>query len=938
MTKKEQKEIIKRFISEWKDKGNEKSDTQKFWMQLLQDVCGDEDAISHLEFEVRVHKSDSTDFKDVVINGGSENSVLVEQKSREKDLGKKYPKSGGELVTPFEQAKSYDDNSAKEDKARWIITCNFKEFWIYDMNNTGKYLLEPFKVKLTELDKHMDWLKILTAKDEDLTDPLSEEKEVSIKAGELTGVLYDALKGLYIEPDSEDTLKELNKLCVRIVFCLYAEDAGLFGDTNSEFHDYLAQYPIGKMNSALKSLFEILNTPVKDRDPYIDEDLKAFPYVNGGLFEEKVQIPVFNDKVADILLVQQSKNFDWNKISPTIFGAVFESTLNPETRRAGGMHYTAVENIHKVIDPLFLDELKKELEDALSISVTKTKNNALLKLQNKMASLKFLDPACGSGNFLTETYLCLRKIENRIINELNKGQITFDFNAKHPIKVSIGQFYGIEINDFAVAVAQTALWIAEAQMLHETEEVINTNLEFFPLKTYDNIYEGNALKMDWETVVPASELNYIMGNPPFKGQSVRTKEQAVEMGEIWGKGEIETKLDYVICWYKVAVDYMKKTCDIIKTAFVSTNSICQGESVPTFWKKIIEKGVEIQFAHKTFVWDSEATDKAVVHCVIVGFTTQTIKCDKKIFDGNTKTYGTHINPYLFFAPDIFITNRVNTPQNGRPKMTTGSPPTDDGALTLTFEEKKQLLKKYPKLEKYVRPFIGAKEFLHDNIGEYSRYCLWFKDVNPSEIKDIPELKERFEKVRNLRKNSSADRIIKMADYPYLFCQIRQPDTTYLVFPRHSSQNRKYIPIDFKQPEVIVGDACSIIPNISIVEFGILTSNVHNAWLRVVCGRIKSDFRYSPAVYNNFPYPKISDKNKMKIEKTAQEILDVRKSIENSSLAQIYDNLFMPPELVKAHNANDKAVMEAYGFKPDMEESEIVARLMEMYQELTKENR
>ena len=933
MTKKKQKERIKGFISEWKDKGNEKSDTQKFWMQLLQDVCGDEDAISHLEFEVRVHKSDSTDFKDVVINGGSENSVLVEQKSREKDLGKKYPKSGGELVTPFEQAKSYDDNSAKEDKARWIITCNFKEFWIYDMNNTGKDLLEPFKVKLTELDKHMDWLKILTAKDEDLTDPLSEEKEVSIKAGELTGVLYDALKGLYIEPDSEDTLKELNKLCVRIVFCLYAEDAGLFGDTNSEFHDYLAQYPIGKMNSALKSLFEILNTPVKDRDPYIDEDLKAFPYVNGGLFEEKVQIPVFNDKVADILLVQQSKNFDWNKISPTIFGAVFESTLNPETRRAGGMHYTAVENIHKVIDPLFLDELKKELEDALSISVTKTKNNALLKLQNKMASLKFLDPACGSGNFLTETYLCLRKIENRIINELNKGQITFDFNAKHPIKVSIGQFYGIEINDFAVAVAQTALWIAEAQMLHETEEVINTNLEFFPLKTYDNIYEGNALKMDWETVVSASELNYIIGNPPFSGARLMNTSQKKDVNDIFTGWKNIGQLDYVSCWFKKSFDYMKATK--VKAALVSTNSLTQGEAVSILWEPLFNDGLVIDFAYRTFIWDSEAKDTAHVHCVIIGYSSDKTKRKKQIFDENNIIKTNNINGYLMAGDNIFIKSRV-TPISKAPAIGMGNQPIDGGFYLFTEEEKNDFIKKEPMSEKWFRPWIGSHEF----INRYYRYCLLLLECPPDELKKMPECIKRVEAVREYRLNSTSAPTRKLANTPLRFNHTNLPEKEYIVIPEVSSQRRKYIPIGFLQPTILCSNLVKIIPDATLFHFGVLTSSTHMAWTRVVCGRLKSDYRYSAnIVYNNFPWASTTDAQKKKIEETAQLILKVREKYPDASLADMYgEKMYLYEDLVKAHNANDKAVMEAYGFKPDMEESEIVARLMEMYQELTKENR
>ena len=686
-------------------------------------------------------------------------------------------------------------------------------------------------------------------------------------------------------------------------------------------------------------MFVVLNQKPEERDPYLEADLKEFPYVNGGLFAgNDIELPQLDGEPLQIILEEMSEGFDWSGISPTIFGAVFESTLNPQTRHSGGMHYTSVENIHKVIDPLFLDGLNDELNAIIALPASRSRTQKLRAFQKKLSELRFLDPACGSGNFLTESCLSLRRLENRIIKTLAESSYTPPKNESL-IKVSISQFYGIEINDFAVSVARTALWIAEAQMWNETQRMNEAQRlitfigDLLPLKSYNRIIEANALRIDWSKVVRTEELNFIMGNPPFIGQSVRTREQSDDMAFIWGKGEIETKLDYVICWYKKAMDYIKGTA--VKVAFVSTNSICQGESVPTFWRKMMEDyGAVINFAYKPFVWSSEAVEEAVVHCVIVGFTSFESGEAKFIYDQNSSTEATHINPYLYDAPDMWITNRMNQPRNGISKMTTGSPPTDDGGLLMTSDEKIQLEAKYPVLSKYIRPFIGAREFLHDKVGAFSRYCLWFKDGNPSDYANIPEIKARLEKVKAIREHSNADRIRKMADYPYLFCQIRQPVSVYLVIPRHSSENRRYIPIGFMPPEVIAGDACSIIPNVSIYEFAVLTSSVHMAWVRVVAGRLEMRIRYSPAVYNNFVWPLPSEKQKAKIESTAQKILDIRAQYSDSSLADLYAPLTMPEELLKAHKANDVAVCEAYGWPKHISEEEIVRKLFGLYHGLT----
>ena len=594
--------------------------------------------------------------------------------------------------------------------------------------------------------------------------------------------------------------------------------------------------------------------------------------------------------------------------------------------------------------PLFLDDLKAEFEEIKNISVLRTQEKKLHALQDKLASLSFLDPSAGSGNFLTESYLQLRKLENEILRLLTHGQITFGYEGFSPIKVSISQFYGIEINDFAVTVARTALWIAENQMLKETEDIVHMQLDFLPLKTNAYIVEGNALRIDWNDVVDKSKLNYIMGNPPrmgnppFVGHNLRSNAQKEDISIVFGKGETESKLDYVICWYQKAIEYMETAVSHITAAFVSTNSICQGESVPAFWKQlVVDHKAEIQFAYSTFIWDSEASSKAHVHCVIVGFTYGSVRKPKKLFDGSDVTEVDHINPYIIAAPDVWLESRTNKPQGSLPKMTTGSQPMDYGNFILDAEERETLVSKYPVLDKYIKPFIGAHEFLHDRIGQYSRYCLWLDKADLSEIRNIPEVKERIERVRQLRTESKIDRVKKKADLPYLFCQIRQPKSTYLVIPRHSSQTRRYIPFGFIQPEIIAGDACTIIPDLGLYEFGILTSNVHMAWVRVVCGRIKSDFRYQASVYNNFPWPQPAEKEKQRIAETAQGILDARSLYSNSCLADLYDPTFMPPELRKAHMDNDRAVMQAYGMPiKETDEAACVAWLMKLYQEKVNE--
>lgn len=926
MTELEQKKAAKEFADYWKNKGYEKGESQPFWLSLLGSVFGIEHPEQFIKFENQVH-IDHTSFIDGMI---SATHVLIEQKGVDKNLRAPILQSDGSRLTPFQQAKRYSAELPYSERPRWIITCNFKEFLVYDMEKpTG----EPESILLNDLPNELYRLKFIVDTGSEL---LKKEMEISLKAGEIVGELYNEILAQYDNPNDESTLKSLNMLCVRLVFCLYAEDSGLFGE-HLKFHNYVkavADKDIEDVREALIRLFNVLNTPVEKRDKYMKKDLASFPYVNGGLFaEEDIEIPQFNERIVNLLLKYASEDFDWKDISPTIFGAVFESTLNPETRRSGGMHYTSIENIHKVIDPLFLDDLKAELQEIKSIQVDRTRNKKLEDYRDKLASLNFLDPACGSGNFLTETYLSLRRLENEALKLQQGGQIQIETGGI--IKVSIGQFYGIEINDFAVTVAKTALWIAESQMMKETEEIVHITLDFLPLKSYANIIEGNALRLDWESVVPKEKLNYIMGNPPFVGQQLRSAEQSKDMQLIFGKGASETKLDYVLCWYKKAINYIKNT--LILTSFVSTSSICQGEPVPTFWKNFIENDkAEIQYAHTSFEWKSEASDKAMVFCVIIGFSSQRILKDKKIFSNGRVKVVKHINAYLLDSPDIWIISRSNVNLCDKPKMTKGSEPTDGGNLFLTLEEKETIEKNYPILQKYIKPFIGGTEFLKTQGKNYTRFCFYFKQGNPSEYLHIKAVMDRLKAVKELRANSPADRIRNMSEYPYLFCQDRQPTTDYLVFPQHTTSSRKYIPIGFKSPDIIVGNACYVIPSIGLYEFGVLTSNVHMAWTNVVCGRLGEGYRYSPAIYNNFPWCNPTAEQRAKIEQTAQAVLDARALYPDCSLADLYDELTMPSELRKAHQANDKAVMQAYGFWGKLNtESECVAELMKMYKELIK---
>ncbi|MBQ5563975.1 MAG: class I SAM-dependent DNA methyltransferase, partial [Clostridia bacterium] len=826
LNSKEQSKSAREFAKRWQGKGYEKGQSQQFWIDLLQNVYGVENIAEFISFEDQVHL-DHTSFIDGYIKS---TKVMIEQKSIGKDLRKGIKQSDGSFLTPFQQAKRYVTELPLSQHPRWIITCNFAEFLVYDMEKPNG---EPEQIFLKDLEKDYYRLQFLVNTG---NENLKKEMEISLKAGELVGKLYDAILKQYKNPDDPHTLKSLNMLCVRLVFCLYAEDANIFGQ-HEMFGRYLSGFQAKDVRKGLIELFQVLDTKPENRDPYMDDDLAAFPYVNGGLFaDENIEIPRFTEEIVDLLIHHASEGFDWSEISPTIFGAVFESTLNPETRRSGGMHYTSIENIHKVIDPLFLDELKAELNGIAQIKVQKTRNQKLEMFREKLSALVFLDPACGSGNFLTETYLSLRKLENESIAMQYQGQILMG-EAINPIRVGISQFYGIEINDFAVTVARTALWIAESQMLHATEELINQNIEFLPLKSYPNITEGNALRINWEEVVPKEKLTYIMGNPPFVGARLMNAMQKNDVLTIFDGIKNNGNLDYVSCWYKKTADMMTHTT--IKTALVSTNSITQGEQVAILWKTLFEQGVHIDFAYKTFIWDSEASLKAHVHCVIVGFSKALNKSPKRLFDNGKMKIVQNINGYLVEADNIIIESR-SKPICNVPEIGIGNKPIDGGYYLFTEEEMLEFVKKEPKSEKYFKKWLGSKEF----INGYHRYCLWLGDCSPKELISMPECMKRIEAVRQFRLDSSSVGTRKIADKPTHFHVENMPNNTYILIPRHSSENRRYIPIGFMTPDVICGDANFVMPNAGLYHFGVLTSNVHMAWIRNICGRIKSDYRYS----------------------------------------------------------------------------------------------
>jgi len=927
MVSNNQQAAARRFVETWKGRGYEKGETQPFWYQLLHDIFGVEIPANFIQFELPVHIK-HTKFIDAYIPS---TKVLIEQKELKKDLDAAGKQSDGEEKTPYEQADRYANGLKWSQYPRWIVTCNFRTFKVYDKEQPQA---EPLVISLDNLEHEFYLLKFLV---DDTTTTLTREKKISKEAGELISELYGLLREQYIDPEAPNTLHSLNVLCIRLVFCLFAEKSYLFGDNRSIFRDYLVAYKPSQMRRALIDLFEVLDTPEDERDKYLSEELARFPYVNGGLFNKKdnLEIPTINETIANLLIRKCSEGFDWSGISPTIFGALFEDTMNPETRNSGGMHYTSVENIHKVIDPLFMNNLNNEFKEILQIKTDKKRRQALLSFQDRIANLRFLDPACGSGNFLTETYLSLRKLENEILRIFSDGTLSLNGDFS-PIKLKIENFYGLEVNDFAITVARAALWIAEAQMMKETENIVQKDLEFLPLKSYSHVQQANALTKDWNEIVPSDRLSYIIGNPPFKGKKSRKQQQKEELEMVIGADSPQPgNMDYVTGWFFKAARYIQNTN--IRVAFVSTINITRGEQVSLLWKSLLEKyHIDINYAYLPFEWYSEAKKNAQVHCTVIGFGCGSNDCTKVIFSGTedeAPKVATNISPYLRDEENILVASRPSKPLCKVPSTGIGNKPISGEHFHFKPKEMEEFIKREPLAEKYFYEWYGADEL----IKGHRRYFLWLANCPPSELRKMPLSKERIELVKKARSKSSDAGTRKLADFPTKFHVTNIPTNDFMVIPEVTSENRDYIPMEYVEvketTKKLFSNLVKLMPGATFYHFGVLQSKVHMMWTKAVCGYKDFRPRYSTdVVFNNFPWPDVSTKEKEAIEATAKKILEVRARYSESSLADLYDVATMPDDLKKAHLDNDKTVMKAYGFIGKSEE-EIIKALLQRYKEL-----
>jgi len=903
-----------KFSKKWENARKEKSESQIFIRDFFKVLGIELKPAEHLEYKIKKRDGRYGSI-DCFVKG----KIAIEMKSRGEDLNK-----------AFEQLKEYIQGELpEEDTPKILMVCDFETI-ILDFNKKKP----EFKTK--DLQKYLHLFRCLFEEDENR---YREQIEANVKAAEKMAVLHKALEsGGY-------TGHNLEVYLVRLLYCMFAEDTQIF--PRYLFLDYIKQTKKdgSDVSEKIARLFEILDTSdeYRKRKYNLPPELLKFQYINGNLFKEKLNFPDFTEKMRETLI--KCAEFDWSGISPAIFGAMFQGVMNKEDRRNLGVHYTSEKNILKIIKPLFMDSLWEEFERVKNIP------KRLDEFHTKIGKLKFLDPACGCGNFLIIAYQELRELEQAILeNKMIKGELIADYLSnsnssskiaqtiqgvfdvnEHLVRVELKNFYGIECEEFPCEIAKVGMWLMEHKMNTKLSK-LGLYRPDVPLNKGATIIHKNALRIDWEDIVPKNELSFILGNPPFVGHQNRSPEQKEDMQYVYKDSNKFGKLDYVCCWYQKAVDYMKDTC--IEAAFVSTNSIVQGESVSLMWKPIFERNFEITFAYPSFVWNNEAKGKAAVHCVIIGFAQNENVKAKQIYTQNKDappdvflvTQANNINGYLLNAPNVFIQSRGKPLNPEMPEMSKGSQPTDGGNLILSESERNALVSAYPQTEKWIKRYVGADEFINNNV----RYCLWLKGIMPAEYRLIKPIMQRLEKVADMRKESPTESVRHDAETPMLFTQIRQPETDYIVIPETSSEKRKYIPIGFMSPKIIVNNSVQVIPNATLYIFGVLTSNIHNAWMRVVCGRLKSDFRYTPAVYNNFPYPNATNEQKASIEKLAQGVLDTRAKFPTNSLADLYDPLTMPPELQKTHRELDSAVMKLYGFGKNMTELDIVARLMEMY--------
>ncbi len=957
------------FAREWDGETSERAEAQSFWNDFFHVFGKKRRSVAVYEQKARRFTGKGSGRIDVFWPG----VMLAEHKS-----------AGVDLDAAFDQATDYFAGLKESEKPQYILVSDFQRFRLYDLDGDAA----PVEFALVELHKEIGRFGFISGYQ---TRSYKEEDPVNVLAAERMGKLYDALKAAGYQGHA------LEVLLVRLLFCLFADDTGIF--PRHAFHDLIEQRTGedgGDLGGWLARLFQVLNTPVEKRQSTLDEQLAELPYVNGRLFGEMLPLADFNAPMRALLL--DASTLDWSRISPAIFGSMFQSVMDAKARRNLGAHYTSEKNILKLIGPLFLDELKTELD--------KARNDArkLAQLHRKLATLKFLDPACGCGNFLVIAYRELRALELEVLKRQFATQQSVLAHVQDHVLVDVDQFHGIEIEEFPAQIAQVAMWLMDHQMNLRVAEQFGENVVRLPLKKSAAIIHGNALRIDWNEVVPAGELDYILGNPPFIGHHYQSAEQKADQSRVMHEIRAQGVLDFVANWYVKAVDYLlpsphgrgvggegsaavgceKPSSDAsrhllprgegnsIRCAFVSTNSITQGEQVGLLWPLLLSRGVRIHFAHRTFQWNNEARGNAAVHCVIIGFGLADV-LKKLIFDYESPKAdpsvieAANINPYLVDAPDVVIANR-SVPLCDVPKMSWGNKPTDGGHLILSPEQRSELLAKEPGAARFVRRYMSGGDF----INGIERYCLWLNDATPQELKSLPEVMRRVEGVRQSRLASKAASTREYAKYPTRFRQVAQPDSDYLAVPEVSSERRAYVPIAFLTADVICSNKIQFVPNASPYHFGVLSSTMHMAWVRAVCGRLKSDFSYSNTiVYNNFPWPELErgrgegglaakspssgaarhllpegegkDKHRSAIEAAAQGVLDARAKFPDSTLADLYDPLTMPPALVKAHQQLDKAVDAAYlaaekaaGRKlPKLgTDAERVAFLFERYQQIT----
>jgi len=935
------KKAAKEFVNKWNGKGKERQDDKTFWEDLLEDVFGLPKSRNEIEVQRSVMFDGTTKAIDVYVKTSK---VVIEQKSHDINLDLKERQSDGAMLTPLEQGIRYFNNMDKPDTGRYVIACNFQEFRIWDSYHKNA----PFRaIPLIDFPKRWKELRFLVEPYNDLPIQKDEKREeqISNTASEYVRDLYNALVSAN-KSLSKEELQSINMFCVRVVFCLYAEDAGLYDD--AQFSTFLEKYSFEELSEKFDSLFQWLDTNDKDREKsanMVDKTIRNFPYVNGGLFKytKEYKTPVINNDVRNhllrawnIVLKESKERFTWDEISPTNFGCIFESTVAKDVRTSGGMHYTTPMNIHRVIDPLFLDDLKSELQALIQMPTgTKVekddKYGKLEKYRKKLASMRFFDPACGSGNFLTEIYKSLHLLELQTIEQEFELHYFGKVETSDPCMVNINQFFGIEIDHFAASVARASLWIAACQQLQETEILLHCSLDPLPLEKNENILCADALWTDWADLVKrkATSPTYIISNPPFQGYGKMTNVQKASIKEAMsnkiGRKKVwknPGKMDFVCGWYAKAAEYVQEKSNV-KCALVSTNSITQGEQVALLWKPLVQHyKLNISFAWKTFRWDNEADEMAHVHCVIIGFGKQNNSNHRFIYQESTPAKeAKHINGYLMDAEDIFIESRTE-PLGNVAGMMKGSIPVDGGNLIIEAEDYIDFITNEPLAEEYVRPLMGAREFLHNE----KRFCLWIPDETPvDELKEMPLVMKRINAVEEFRLNSTKAATIECAEQGHRFMEIRQPEHEYILVPSHSSEKRKYIPMGFIDSNIISTNANLIIPTSSKWLFGIMQSRIHMAWVKYVCGRLKSDYRYSASiVYNNFPWKELDEEQKNAIAETATEILEARKA-DPSCLASQYE--LLKGNLAKAHKANDKAVAKAYDIDLKMSDEEIALELM-----------